>query len=364
MIKYAAALALSVAAETSAATYWVAPYGSDANSGTASNAPLASPYTAGRLASLTAGDTIYVRGGNYILNTQVKLGKAVGNAGALGNPIKFWAYPGELPVFDFATITNVTKALDVRQSYWHVKGIEVKNASDTGIFVAGTGNVVEGCHIHHCNNDGLTLGSTTLKATNSLILNCDSHHNYQAGGDGNNGDGFSAKAGNGPGNVFRGCRAWHNADDAWDFYDNDIPVTLENCWAFWNGYNIFGYGGTWNGNGNGFKLGGEGTAAEHRLTNCIAFGNRSKGFDHNNGNAGQTMVNCTSYSNNAANFSFYETPTEGTLLRGVFINNVSFAGTLTNLAPNSLMISNSWQIANVTAADFASLDVTAATNAS
>lgn len=346
-----------------AATYWVATDGSDSNNGTSSNTPFATPYAAGRIASLTAGDTVYVRGGTYPLNMQVKLGKAASNAGMPGNPIKFWAYPGELPIFDFATITNVTKALDVRQNYWHVKGIEVKNGSDTGIFVAGTGNIIEGCVIHHCNNDGLTLGSTTLRATNSLILNCDSYQNYQANSNGDNGDGFSAKAGNGPGNVFRGCRAWHNSDDAWDFYDNDIPVTLDNCWGFWNGYNIFGYVGTWNGNGNGFKLGGEGTAAEHRLTNCIAFGNRSKGFDHNNGNAGQTMVNCTSYSNNAANFSFYETPTEGTLLRSIFINNVSFGGTLTNLAANSLMISNSWQIASVTAADFASLDTTVATNA-
>jgi hypothetical protein len=94
----------------------------------------------------------------------------------------------------------------------------------------------------------------------------------------------------------------------------------------------------------------------------VAFGNRSKGFDHNNGNAGQTMVNCTSYNNGGANFSFFETPTEGTLLRNVFINNASLGAVLTNLAANSLQISNSWQIASVTAADFVSLDTVVATN--
>jgi hypothetical protein len=95
----------------------------------------------------------------------------------------------------------------------------------------------------------------------------------------------------------------------------------------------------------------------------VAFGNRSKGFDHNNGNAGQTMVNCTSYSNGGANFSFYETPSKGTRLYNLLVNCVSFSGTLTNLAANTVQFSNSWQIASVTAADFLSLDVSVATNA-
>jgi hypothetical protein len=351
------AAALLIAAQGAllfAATYWVAPDGSDSNSGTSSNAPFATPQKAVTLSALAPGDTIYVRGGTYVLSTPVKPSKS----GTAASPIRLWAYPGELPVFDFSPMpASAGKALDVRRDYWHVRGIEVKNAPDNGIFVAGTGNIIEGCVVHDCGNDGFALGSTSARATNTLILNCDSYRNY-AGGDGNNGDGFAAKAGCGPGNVFRGCRAWHNADDGWDFYYNtNHSVVLEYCWSFWNGYNLWGYTGTWNGNGNGFKLGGAGTQARHFLTNCVTFGNRRKGFDHNHSAGGQTIVHCIGYSNGTVNFSFYETPTVGTNL---LINNVSYLATATSLDPTTIQISNSWQGISVGDSDFASLDVSLA----
>lgn len=335
-----------------AATYWVAPYGSDSNSGTTSNAPFATPQKAVTLSGLAPGDTIYVRGGTYWLTNQVKPSKS----GTASNPIRLWAFAGEQPVFDFSAMPagGGLKALDLRRDYWHVRGIEVRNAPDSGIFVGGIGNVIEGCVVHDCGNDGIVLGSTSVRATNTLVLNCDSYRNY-AGGDGNNGDGFAAKAGCGPGNVFRGCRAWHNADDGWDFYYNtNQSVVLEDCWAFWNGYNLWDYPGTWNGNGNGFKLGGAGTQARHFLTNCVAFGNRRKGFDHNHSAGGQTIVHCIGYSNNTVNFSFYETPLVG---NNLLINNASYLGTATNLDPTTVEISNSWQTVSLGESDFASLDV-------
>lgn len=344
-----------------ATTYWVAPNGDDANAGISSNAPFATPQKAVSV-SLAPGDTIYVRGGTYALSAKIAPGSS--KVGAAGNPIKFWAYPGEFPVFDFATMPESSdKGLDIRRNYWHVKGIEVKNAPDSGIFVGGLGVIIEGCVVHDCDNDGLVIGSSSVRGTNALILNCDSYRNYQVGSGGNNGDGFAAKVGNGAGNVFRHCRAWDNADDGWDFYDNTNSVAIDGCWSFHNGFDLWGVGAGWSGNGNGFKLGGEGTPAEHVLTNCVAFGNRSKGFDHNNGDAGQTMVNCTSYNNGGANYSFYEIPTKGPRLYNLLINCVSFTGTLTNLAANTIMFSNSWQGATVNAADFVSLDTSVATNA-
>lgn len=356
------ALAWLWATTSWAVTYWVAPYGSDSNAGTTSNQPFATPHKA-VTAALAPGDIIYVRGGEYSFSSKIAPGSS--KVGAVGNPIKFWAYPGELPVFDFDTMPESSdKALDMRRSYWYVKGIEVKNAPDSGIFVGGMGVIIEGCVTHDCDNDGLVIGSSSTRGTNALILNCDSYRNYQAGSGGNNGDGFAAKVGNGPGNIFRGCRAWDNADDGWDFYDNTNSVRIEGCWAFRNGYDLWSAGAGWVGNGNGFKLGGEGTPAEHFLTNCVAFGNRSKGFDHNNGDAGQTMVNCTSASNGEANYSFYETPSKGSRLYNLLINCVSYAGgALTNLAANTVATSNSWQGATVTAADFLNLNTTMATNA-
>lgn len=345
--------------DVQSATYYVAPNGSDSNPGT-SNAPFATPQAAVAVSALTAGDTIYLRGGTYALNARIAPGSS--KNGTLGNPIKFWAFPGEQPVLDFDTMPESSdKALDMRRNYWHVKGITVRNAPDSGIFVGGIGNIIEGCVVHDCDNDGIILGSTSVRATNALILNCDSYRNYQVGSGGDNGDGFGAKAGCGPGNVFRGCRAWNNSDDGWDFYSNITnSVVIQNCWSFWNGYDLWGVGVGWSGNGNGFKLGGAGTQAKHYLTNSVAFGNRSKGFDHNHSSAGQTVVNCTGYSNNAANFSFYETPTAGSPLPNLLVNNIAFTGTPTNLDPTTDQVTNSWQGFTVTAADFASLDVSLA----
>jgi Pel9A-like, right handed beta helix region len=355
--------ALPVATPLHATTYWVAPppAGNDSNSGLSSNTPFATPQKA-VAATLAPGDTIYIRGGTYILNAKVAPGSS--KVGAAGNPIKFWAYPGEQPIFDFDTMPESSdKALDMRRNYWHVRGITVMNAPDSGIFVGGTGVIIEGCVVHDCDNDGFALGSTSVSATNALILNCDSYRNFQVSSGGNNGDGFAAKTGCGPGNVFRGCRSWNNADDGWDFFNNtNNSVVLQDCWSFKNGYDVWGVGASFSGNGNGFKLGGAGTQAKHYLTNCLAFSNRSKGFDHNHSGAGQTIINCTGYSN-SVNFSFYETPTAGSPLPNLLINDVAFTGTPFNLDPTTVQITNSWQGFTVTAADFASIDTSQATNA-
>ena len=78
------------------------------------------------------------------------------------------------------------------------------------------------------------------------------------------------------GNVFIGCRAWNNADDGWDFYQNNESVLISNCWSFANGSNLWNYAGTWRGNGNGFKLGGAGMGRidclEQRADHLVEFG--------------------------------------------------------------------------------------------
>ena len=57
-------------------------------------------------------------------------------------------------------------------------------------------------------------------------------------GPGENADGFGAHyppAGKAT-NVFRGCRAWWNADDGFDLISTYSPVTIESSWAWRNGY--------------------------------------------------------------------------------------------------------------------------------
>jgi Bacterial Ig domain/Pel9A-like, right handed beta helix region/Fibronectin type III domain len=344
-------LALILNQSVRATDYYVSPSGSDSNPGTITQ-PFATPQKA--LTVIASGDTIYLRGGTYNLSAQVK--PAI--AGTAANSCKLWAYPGEKPVLNFASTPAGTKGLYLSKDYWHVKGIEVANATDNGVIVAGCGfNTVEGCVIHDCNNDGLRLGSSSAVAHDTLILNCDSYRNFQASSGGNNGDGFAAKIGTGTGNTFRGCRAWNNSDDGWDFYDNDTSsVTLDGCWSFANGLNLWGVP-NFSGNGNGFKLGGASTHAQHVVKNCLAFDNVHDAFDQNHTKGAQTVYNCTAFRN-GVNFQFPELPTTGT---DVLKNNVSHSGPVA-LNGSAQQVANSWQGFTVTDADFTGLDTATATS--
>jgi len=348
---------LLLAGNLQATTYYLATNGNDSASGTSSNTPFLTPERA--VTAVNAGDTLYVFGGTYMLTGQVKVAKA----GTAANRCKMWAYPGEHPFFNATNLpAGSNRGIYIGKDFWHIKGIEVGFGPDNGIIVTSGSNIIEGCVIHDNKNDGLTIGSTTARGTNNLILNCDSYRNYDPASHGNDGDGFSAKDGCGPGNAFQGCRAWLNSDDGWDFYNNvSNSVTLVSCWSFQNGSNQWNDGG-FSGNGNGYKLGGNNgaltTHAGHTLKQCLAFGNHNKGFDHNQGLGAHTLYNCTGFGNTNPNFSFYTTPTSGV---DVFENNISYSGTI-DIVAGSTQVSNSWQNGlSVTAGDFVSLDIPLAT---
>ena len=90
-------LLLTSAGKVVADTYYIATDGNDDNSGTLAR-PLGTFNHAIRLAK--AGDTIYVRGGTYMLSNSIEINKA----GASGSPIKLWSYGTETPILDFSRI--------------------------------------------------------------------------------------------------------------------------------------------------------------------------------------------------------------------------------------------------------------------
>ncbi|MBN2036402.1 MAG: right-handed parallel beta-helix repeat-containing protein [Chitinispirillaceae bacterium] len=348
MIRISVLTVAAAAATLGAAPYFVSPTGDDGAAGT-SGAPLKTPQAA--FAKMAAGDTVYLRGGTYALSAQVKPNVS----GASGNLCKLWAYNGEKPVFDFTGLSD--RGLYISKDYWHVRGIEVKNAGSNGICLSTGGHhIIEGCVAHDNGLEGIKL---TNGAHDCLVLNCDSYRNYDAPNNGENADGFAAKSGVGEGNVFRGCRAWLNADDGWDFYGCPAAILVDSCFAFRNGINIWG-NSSWAGDGNAFKLGGAGDTSEMIVTRSVAFDNVSKGFDQNHTTAGQTIYNCTGFRNGAANFSFYETPTGGTLKKHVLKNNISFSGGAPTIDATATLASNSWQGMTVSAADFQSIDTSLA----
>ena len=196
--------------------------------------------------------------------------------------------------------------------------------------IEGSYNIVERCVFRWNNDTGLQIGmykDFSIEETKSFpisgqpqfnpnysycrgnkVINCDSYENadlrsFSGSDDGGDADGFACKLFPGPGTEFYGCRAWTNSDDNWDLYMVYHPVVIDHCWAYHAGYTKDGQEGK---NGNGFKLGGGGSAGgaafdqsvgAHVVTNCVAFDNLHKGFDQNNAYEGMYVINCTAWGN-------------------------------------------------------------------
>lgn len=144
-------------------------------------------------------------------------------------------------------------------------------------------------------------------------MNLDSYRNRDPRKNGESADGFACKDGKGEGNVLRNARLWDNVDDGLDLFMFGSPVTLEEVYAWGNGYNRWGFS-PFEGDGNGFKLGIKNNPpANHIVKNCIAFDNLKKGFIDNgnpgtlnferntawnNGDVGYNMKSSSSQMNN------------------------------------------------------------------
>src|SRR4030095_6717315 len=339
----------SLVAATQAATYYVAPSGSNSNPGTLA-APFATLQKAHDIAN--PGDTIYMRGGTYTLPAQVD----VSRNGASGNYINVFNYPGEVPILDAINDNRPgASPISVRNtSWWHFKGLELKNGYAHGLYLAGTAsnNIVEFCNIHHNTRVQTSGAGITVEAgSNNLILNNDSHHNGVYGTSG--GDGIDVNS-QGTGNVLRGNRVWRNNDDGIDLWASQ-HVLVEGNWSWENGKkdDLTPSGG----NGTGFKLGGgAGSVGLHTIQKNLAWRNRANGFDDNSATLTMNVFNNTSWDNGSSNFSFY------TNVAYVLKNNLSFPKEFVFIpAAEVVQLANSWNLAApVVAADFLSLDYSGA----
>ncbi len=357
-----AVASLTISAGLVAGAYFVATNGSDSNPGT-----LASPYKtiSKGLTAISTSGIMYLRGGTYALPSKLSLSKA-----GTTSYIRIWAYPGETPVID--STGNSSDGISISGSRYYFKGIEQRFAGHNGFVISGKTNILEFCRVHENTNTGIhiTGGSSdgiTFPAYN-LITNCDSYMNFD-GPIGGNADGFSAKWQVGPGNIFSGCRSFNNSDDGWDFWMANSTIVIENCWAFRNGSNIWA-SATFDGNGNGFKVGGNYIGTSHIVRNCVSFENakngstsKARGFDENNNLSGQTLYNCTAYKNDGEGYYFNNTITNG---NHTFRNCIAYQDTVTIASTSghaTVADHNTWNSGfSVSAADFQSLDTSGATN--
>jgi hypothetical protein len=223
----------------------------------------------------------------------------------------------------------------VSGSYWSMCRVDVTRAGYQGVYVTGEHNTFENCTFHDNRNTGLEINKGGAYTT---VVDCDSYRNYDPKKHGGMADGFGPKETQGPGNRFYGCRAWENSDDGYDAYESPETVVFESSFAFRNGIDVWGYDG-FDGNGNGFKVGGAGEQANHHLTRCASFANRVKGFDQNNNTGGLTIFHSVAFDNET-NFALSGTLHEGE--RHDLRNNVAFGGP--NSIRNALEQSNSWNL--------------------
>ena len=307
--------------------YYVATNGNDANAGA-----IGTPFLTIQRAqtSAAAGDTVYIRGGTYVMTTaQIAQYSSIwayvtllNKSGASNNRIKYWNYPNEKPVFNYSGINPAgfrINAFQVTGSWIHIRGIEVVGVqvnitahTQSECFEnTGSNNIYERLSMH----DGKAIGFYLTKGGNNLILNCDAYNNWDnvsENGLGGNTDGFGCHPNNdGVGytnNVFSGCRAWFNSDDGFDCINAFEAVTIENCWSFYNGYST-AFASL--GDGNGFKVGGFGvtdfsnlpaTIPRHNVRFCLAVRNKSAGFYANHHLGGNNWYNNSAYLN-AVNYN-------------------------------------------------------------
>lgn len=369
-------LLLPVSEAVAETTYYVATDGSDRNAGTI-DSPFGSFDHA--ISVVGPGDTILVRGGTYMLGSSIVLDKA----GSPGRPIRFWAMPEETPILDFSssprhsnppqprdddTVEATSDALGIYVAdggdWWHLKGLRVQNAAYYGVRVYGSNNVFEQLVIHDCKAAGLEItGKEGWTPSNNLVLNSDSYHNFDPQTNGEDADGFAAKFDTlGPGNVFRGLRAWSNSDDGYDFWHAVHPVSIEDSWSFVNGYKrpewASQVSGSWRGDGLGFKLGQD--ASELRLSRVVAFGNKAFGIDSNgNGSAGGVAIVNATLVNNAKSGNPVQIKLDEGRPHSVR-NTIAFdvdGPDVTRFDASIVDEANTWNGMGVSAADFVDIDV-------
>jgi len=382
-------LILSLLAHVNAATYYIAPTGSD-NAAGSKTAPFAS-WAKGQTAAI-AGDTVFFRAGTYyytkaITNCASQTDNVNANvldkSGSSGKLIHYMAYPGETPIFDFYsdTCNCRIRGVFVSGSWIHLKGLELRgvpqinnlNHENWCIYITGSNNIFELLNTHHNMGPGIIIWG----GVGNLVLNCDSHDNWDkltSNGSGQSADGFGCHT-NVTGtvaNIFRGCRSWSNSDDGFDCISNHSPVIVDNCWNWLSGYQPGTTISLPDGNGNGFKIGGYGNPPsgqtapipQNTVRNCVSFLNKVAGFYQNHHPAQNYYYNNTAYKN-GVNFDMlgYDLATSTGTGMGIYRNNIAYGSTnaTSNSGPENLVDAsyNSWNLtstANLTNADFLSID--------
>lgn len=389
-------LALSVLSLTTfAATYYAAPNG--LGDGSSEFSP--TTFANGLSMLKNPGDTLYLLAGQYDLgNTPVQnLNGTAKNRIVIAGYEPMNSEGSYDAILDFRSTPYGTRGLQIKKTctYLHIKNLTLRYSGKNNLYNEGSFCLFENLDIYGSADTGCQMkngGDNTIK-------NVDSHHNFDyktmsgsTANFGGNADGFADKQFTGNGNHYIGCRAWFNSDDGWDFYQrvSNSQTIIENSVCYQNGplyYDMRNhpryetdkdwfdskvgttmtdrYGNTitvtlekypCQGNGNGFKMGGNYTNHQILIHHCLAVANNSRGFDQNNNGGTMWVYNNSAYANNT-NYGF--TTAHGT---NTMQNNISISSIKGDSYQSQTVIANdhnSWNSGLACSAkDFHSLDTT------
>ena len=373
-----------------AATYFAAPNG--LGDGSSYFSP--TTFTAGVSKLHNGGDTLYLCEGTYEFTDKFSINKQ----GSTTKRIVIAGYPGDHIILDFHKVAYGTRGITIHANslYIHIKDLAIAYSGKNNLYCEGSYCLFENLDIYGSADTGCQM----KVGGHNTILNCDSHDNFDyktmsgsTANFGGNADGFADKQFTGAGNHYIGCRAWNNSDDGWDFFQrvSTSNTIIENCVCYQNGAPYYDmshhpralttdkawfdskvgtqmtdrYGNTitislaqypCQGNGNGFKMGGQGTNHKILIHHCLAVANYARGFDQNNNGGTMWVYNNTSYAN-YVNYGF--TTAYGT---NTIQNCISYASQNADSYKSQTVVTidhNSWNSGfSVSASDFQSLDTT------
>ena len=306
------------------------------------------PQLESAVKNAVAGTTIQVRGGTYYPTATLK-STANGTGSAR---ITLAAYGSEKVKIDGSKLPAGSWLAGIYGDYWTVQNLTFQKSPAQGfVATSSVGGIFRNLVTANNGDSGFTLrGDGT---TNNLVQNLDSYGNYDPAGHGQNADGIAIKFGSGTGNRITGARLYNNADDGLDLWQFSTPVTIEHTWAFGNGKNRWN-DSAFEGNGNGFKLGGGGASVAHVVNNNAAWDNNLHGFTENS-NTGAILLNRnTAYTN--AQSGFYFATGKARLARNLAVSNR--AG-LSKLGSSAVSAGNNWD-SGVSTPAFKSKDATTA----
>ena len=373
-----------------AATYYASPNGS----GDGKSYANPTSFSNGVSKIKNPGDTLYLLGGTYEFTDKFSVNKQ----GSAAKRIVIAGYPGEKAILDFHQVTYGTRGLTIHSEalYVHVCDLTIAWSGKNNLYCEGSYCLFERLDIYGSADTGCQM----KKGGNNVIKNVDSHDNFDyetmsgsTANFGGNADGFADKQFTGAGNHYIGCRAWNNSDDGWDFFQrvSTSPTIIENCVCYKNGCPYYdmrnnprakGVDKAWfdskvgttmtdrygnrititlaqypcQGNGNGFKMGGDHTNHQVQVHHSLAVGNYARGYDQNNNGGTMWLYNNSAY-NNAYNYGF--TTADGT---NTIQNCISYASQNSDSYRSQNVVAidhNTWNNGfSVSANDFQSLDTT------